>query len=169
MIKNEKTRMITNRIVSFLVGGLLVYAVISMTVVSNVKNQNAKLTKELDISVNEPARLLADAKAQIANRDFAKAKLTLTDLLEKRPGSTEATEAKALYTEASAAVVTENENWDAAVVAIRALWAKDMTAQLRAKSEKARLEMENGLSDTLAKEWDKVKEDARVEWSKQQG
>ena len=37
MIQNEKLRIGVNRVMSFLIGGLLVYAVVSMTVVSNIK------------------------------------------------------------------------------------------------------------------------------------
>ena len=42
-----------------------------------------------------------------------------------------------------------------------------MTAQLRAKSETARLDMEKGLDDTLSKEWEKMKEQIRREWAGQ--
>ena len=167
MIQNEKLRIAVNRIVSFVLGGLLVLVVMNMTVVSSVKAQNAQLAKALDASQYEPGRLLADAKAQLASRDFAKAKETLTVLLEKRPGSTEATEAKKLYTDADAAISKDNARWEAAVVGIRERWAKDMTAQLRGQSEKARLEMEKGLNDTLSKEWEKMKDQVRQEWAKQ--
>jgi hypothetical protein len=88
MIQNEKVRMAVNRIASFVVGGLLVYVVFSASVVSNLKAKNVELTNALSTSQYEPTRLLADAKAQIANRKYAKAKVTLTVLLEKRPGPT---------------------------------------------------------------------------------
>ncbi len=92
MILNEKLRIAVNRIMSFLIGGLLVYAVMSMAVVSNIKEENAQLAKELDDSKFEPGRLLAGAKAQFANQEFDKVMQTLTTLFEKRPGSSEATE-----------------------------------------------------------------------------
>ena len=167
MIQNEKLRIAVNRTVSFVIGGLLVLVVMSMTVVSGVKGQNAQLVKELDASQYEPGRLLADAKAQFASRDFGKAKETLTVLFEKRPGATEATEGKKLYADAEAAMVKDNAKWEAAVVGIRERWAKDMTAQLRGQSEKARLEMETALNDTLNKEWEKMKDQVRQEWAKQ--
>ena len=72
MIQNEKLRIGVNRIMSFLIGGPLVYAVMSMAVVSNIKEENAQLAKELDDSKFEPGRLLADAKAQFANQEFDK-------------------------------------------------------------------------------------------------
>ncbi len=167
MIQNEKLRIAVNRIVSFVIGGLLVLVVMNMTVVSKVRAQNAQLVKELDASQYEPGRLLADARAQFANRDFDKAKETLTVLFEKRPGATETTEGKKLYADAEAALTKDNAKWEAAVVGIRERWAKDMTAQLRGQSEKARLEMETGLNDTLSKEWEKMKVQVRQEWAKQ--
>ncbi len=168
MIQNEKTRMAVNRILSFVVGGLLVYVVLTMTVVSGIKKQNEQLAKQLDTSQYEAGRLLADAKAQFEQRDFAKVMVTVTDLLDKRPGSPQAAEAKGLYEEAKLAMATDNANWEAAMGGIRDKWAQEMTAQLRAQSEKTRLEMEKGLDDTLNKEWEKMKEQVRVEWTKQQ-
>ena len=43
MFQNEKVQMAVNRILSFLAGGLLVFVVMNMTVVSGVKAQNAQL------------------------------------------------------------------------------------------------------------------------------
>ena len=169
MIQNEKLRIAVNRIMSFLIGGLLVFAVLSMTVVSNIKGENAQLAKELDDSKYQPGRLMADAKAQFANGEFDKVKQTLTALFEMRPGSSEAIEGKKLYDEAEAAIAMDNAKWEAAVAGIRERWAKDMTAQLRGKSETARLEMEKGLDDTLTREWEKMKDEVRREWAKQQG
>ncbi|HUX20941.1 MAG TPA: hypothetical protein VMW69_06850, partial [Spirochaetia bacterium] len=150
------------------VGGLLVYVVLTTTVISNVKKQNAQLAKQLDTSQYEPGRLLADAKAQMASREFAKAMLTATDLLDKRPGSPEAVEAKGLFNDAKLAMATDNAKWEAAVGGIRDKWAAEVTAQLRGQSEKSRLEMEEGLDVTVNKEWDKVKEQVRADWVKQQ-
>lgn len=167
MIPNEKVRIAVNRIMSFLIGGLLVYVVMNMTVVSTVKGQSAQLAKELDDSKFGSARLLADAKAQFANQEFDKVKQTLTALFEKRPGASEATEGKKLYADAEAALAKDNARWEAAVAGVRERWARDMTAQLRGQSEKVRLEMEKGLSDTLTKEWEKMKDQVRQEWAKQ--
>ncbi len=167
MFQNEKVRIAVNRILSFLLGGALAFVVMNMTVVSNLKGQNAQLVKELDDSQYEPGRLLADAKAQFTNREFDKVKQTLTALFEKRPGSSETTEGRKLYADAEAAIAKDNAKWEAAVVGIRERWAKDMTAQLRGQSEKVRLEMEKGLNDTLAREWEKMKDQVRREWEKQ--
>ncbi|HUZ17314.1 MAG TPA: hypothetical protein VMV68_02930 [Spirochaetia bacterium] len=161
--------MAVNRLVSFVVGGLLVYIAITASVVSNLKAKNTELTNALNSSQYEPGRLLADAKAQIASREYAKAKVTLMDLLEKRPGAPEAVEGKALYQTADAAIANANAKWDAAAAGVKAHWEQALTAQLRGASEKTRLEMENGLSDTLNKEWEKSKDQVRSDWSKQQG
>ena len=69
MIQNEKLRIGVNRVMSFLIGGLLVYAVISMTVVSNIKQENVQLAEELDELKFEPSRLLAEAEAQFAQQE----------------------------------------------------------------------------------------------------
>jgi hypothetical protein len=167
MFQSEKVRIAVNRVVSFLVGGLLVFVVMNMTVVSNVKNQNAEITKQLDDSMHEPGRLLADAKALFANREFDRVKQTLTSLFEKRPGSAEATEGKVLFADAEAAIARDNTKWEAAVAGIRERWARDMTTQMRGQSEKARLEMEKDLGNTLAREWEKMKDQVRQEWAKQ--
>ena len=42
-----------------------------------------------------------------------------------------------------------------------------MTAQLRGQSEKARLEMEASMNDTLGREWEKMKNQVRQEWARQ--
>jgi hypothetical protein len=167
MFRSEKVRIAVNRIMSFLLGGLLVLAVMSMTVVSNLKGQNTQLARELEDSQHEPGRLLADAKAQFTQREFARVKQTLTVLFEKRPGSTEAVEGRKLYDEAEAAITRDDARWEAAVAGIRERWARDLTAQLRGQSEKARLEMEKGLNDTLAREWEKMKDQVRQEWARQ--
>jgi hypothetical protein len=167
MIQNEKLRIAVNRVMSFLIGGLLVLVVMNTSVVSKVKAQNAQLAKELDDSRYEAGRLLTQAKAEFASRDFAKAQTTLTTLFDKRPGSAESVEGKKLYEAAGSAITKDNANWEAAVGGIRARWAKEMTAQLRGQSEQARVQMEKDMSDTLAKEWEKMKEQIRQEWQKQ--
>ncbi|MDY7028311.1 MAG: hypothetical protein SVR04_08450, partial [Spirochaetota bacterium] len=64
MIKTEKLKLYAGRIGLFVAGGLLVFAVMSFTVVNNAKKANVELTQTLDASRYEAGRLLADAKAQ---------------------------------------------------------------------------------------------------------
>jgi hypothetical protein len=167
MFDSEKTKTAVGRFIAFVIGGLLVLLVMNMTVVSGAKQQVAQLTKELDESKFEASRLLADARAQFASREFDKAKQTLAVLLEKRPGSNEAADGKRLLNDTEAAVARDNARWEAAVAGIKERWARDMTVQLRGESEKVRLDMEKGLADTLAKEWEKTKDRVRQEWAKQ--
>lgn len=96
MEKNERRTMFLNRMVSFLVGGLLVFAVMSFTVVSSANAENEELAAALDTSRFEAERLLEDAKAQLSNRDYAEAEASLTALFANQPGSDEATEGRAL-------------------------------------------------------------------------
>jgi hypothetical protein len=167
MFSSEKARIMANRFVSFVIGGLLVLVVMNMTVVSGARQQVTQLAKELDQSKFEAGRLLADARAQFAGREYDKTKQTLNALFERSPGSTEAMDGKRLFGDTEAAIARDNAKWEAAVAGVRERWARDITAQLRGQSEKARLEMEKNLSDTLTREWEKTKDDVRREWSKQ--
>ena len=58
MIENQTTRVWVNRVLAFLLGALLIYAVISLSVVKNVKAENEELKKEL----YEPGRLLTSVE-----------------------------------------------------------------------------------------------------------
>jgi hypothetical protein len=163
MIQNEKLRIAVNRVLSFLIGGLLVYVVMSMTVVTNIKAKNAQLTQDY----NEAGQMLSDAKAQIADRNYQSAQRTLDVLFEKHPGSNETVEGKKLYVDVASAIAKNDAKWEAAVGGIRARWAQDMTTQLRTQSETQRQQMEKDMTDTLAKEWEKMKDQVRQEWAKQ--
>ena len=163
MIKNEKTRIWVNRVFSFLVGALLIYAVMSLSVVQNVKEENEKLKKEL----YDPGRLLSNAKGFFENRDYTEAKKTLETLFEKHPGASEMVEGKQLYADIEAEQNALDKKWEAAVGGIREEWATTMAAQLRAEFEKDRETLEKNMNDVLNTEWDKMKDRIRTEWEKQ--
>jgi hypothetical protein len=170
MIKNEKARMWFNRIFSFIIGGLLIFLVMTLTVVSNVKKQN----KELTMKLYEPNGLLTDAKTFFENNDYKTAKEKLDTLFEKHPDSNEAIEGKKLYAELEIAMQKQqelqielNKKWEAAVGGIRAGWAKTMAAQLRSEFEKNREQLEKDMDEVLNKEWEKMKDQVREEWEKQ--
>jgi hypothetical protein len=163
MIKNEKGRIWLNRVLAFLVGGLLIYAVMSLSVVKNVKAENAELKKEL----YDPGRLLTSAKGLFENGNYSEAKRTLDTLFEKHPGASEMTEGKQLYAEIEAEQNALDKKWEAAVGAIREEWATTMAAQLRAKFEEDRAALETNMTDVLNTEWDKMKDRIRQEWEKQ--
>jgi len=113
--------------------------------------------------------MLSDAKAQIAGRNYQSAQTTLDALFEKHPGSAEVVEGRKLYTEVAATVARDTAKWDKAVGAVKESWARDMAARLRSQSEAQRQEMEKSMTDTIAKEWEKAKDQVRQEWAKQQG
>jgi hypothetical protein len=165
MIQNEKLRIGVNRVMSFLIGGLLVLVIMNMTVVSTIKAQNAQLTK----NYNEAGQMLSDAKAQVASRNYQSAQTTLDALFEKHPGSAEVVEGRKLYTDVAATVAKDSARWDTAVGAIKDKWARDLAARLRSQSEAQRQEMEKDMTDTIAKEWEKAKDQVRQEWARQQG
>jgi len=163
MIKNEKTRIWVNRIVSLVIAGGLMFLVMNFVVAD-------KIRKELDECKYEATGLLNEAKAYYENEDYDRAKETLNTLFEKRPGSNEAVEGKKLYTEMETAQKELDTKWEAAVGGIREQWAKTMVVQLREQlKEKAvteKEELERDMNDILDKEWEKVKDTIREEWEK---
>jgi len=163
MIKNEKTRIWVNRIVSLVIAGGLMFLVMNFVVAD-------KIRKELDECKYEATGLLNDAKAYYENEDYDRAKETLNTLFEKRPGSNEAVEGKKLYTQMETAQKELDTKWEAAVGKIREEWVKTMVVQLREQlKEKAvteKEELERDMNDILDKEWEKVKDTIREEWEK---
>lgn len=160
MIQNEKVRIWVNRVFAFLVGALLIYAVMSLSVVQNVKEENEKLKKEL----YDPGKLLTSAKELFGNRNYGEAKKTLESLFEKHPGASEMVEGKQLYADLEAEQNALDKKWEAAAGAIREEWAIMMAAQLRAEFEKDRETLEKNMNDVLNTEWDKMKNKIREEW-----
>jgi len=163
MIENQTTRVWVNRVLAFLLGALLIYAVISLSIVKNVKAENTELKKEL----YDPGKLLTSAKELFGNRNYGEAKKTLDNLFEKHPGATEIAEGKQLYAELEAEQNALDKKWEAAVGAIREEWATTMAAQLRAEFEKDRETLETNMNDVLNTEWDKMKDRIRDEWETQ--
>lgn len=158
-MKDEKSRLTINRIIAFVAGGLLVFLAMSATVVSGANKQVADLKQQLEASVYEPGKLMAAAKAEVQSKDYKKAGETLNALFEKHPGSPEAVQGKILYDSAMASEKKLNDKWDVAVVDIRNKWASQEGLRLRTQYEK-------DLGDTLNQEWDKVKDQMRVDWLK---
>jgi len=168
VIQNEKLRIWVNRLLAFLVGGLLIFLIMNFSVVSDVKSQNEELKKELEESQYGAKRLLDNAKAYVTDKDYDKAKETLDTLFEKQPGSNETAEGKKIYPEVQDLIKKEqkkqaeiDKKWEAEVGAVQEKWQKEKAAQLREQLEK---EMKDVLLD---KEWEKAKEKVREEWEKQ--
>lgn len=164
MPNKENGKIYLNRIVSFLAGGLLVFAVMSIAVVGGVKKQNAQLTMELDASRYEAGKLFADAQAQLEAGDYVKAKESLTTLFAKHPGSDQSTEGKSLF-----AVIEKEEKaaelrWESVLPGIRKKWSDARAAELRLEADTVRSQLEKGLSDKISQEWENAKGKVRQEW-----
>ncbi|NBB89988.1 MAG: hypothetical protein GVY23_02145 [Spirochaetes bacterium] len=168
MEKNEKRTMFINRVLSFAAGGLLVFAVMSFTVVNSAKAENKELSQALDTSRFEAGRLLEDARAQLSAGDYEEAEASLTVLFANQPGSPEATEGKALLATVKQEAAAADQRWEAALPSIRKEWTETMAAELRAELEANRAKFENDLEATINKAWEKARSDVRVEWSGEQ-
>ena len=168
MPKNEKLNLLLNRAVAFIVGGLLVLLVMNFTVVKKVKAENEQLTSALDTSRYEAGRLLEDAKAQLANGDYAMAEASLASLFTNQPGSAEATEGKVLLAQVEKESMAADERWEAALPSIRKEWTDTLAAELRGQIEKDRAKFENELEATINAAWAKAESKVREEWSAEQ-
>jgi hypothetical protein len=164
MAKSEKGRILLNRIVSFLAGGLLVFAVLSFTVIGSAKKQITDLTSALDASQYEAGRLLAEAKNYLAEDNFAAAMSALNVLFEKQPGSAETVEGRKLALTIETAEKAANAKWEAAMPGIRKQWASDLASQLRAKMEATRVQLEKDMNDTINQEWENSIASIRKAW-----
>jgi len=167
MQTKKDSKILVNRIVSFLAGGLLVFAVMSFTVVSNIKSDNKELSSALDASQFEAGRLLTAAKAQFESRSFDKAQATLNTLFTEQPGTPEAAEGKELLEIINTAERTANESWETALPDVQEQWKNQLAAELRAELDKEMSELENDMDEILSKEWDKVKTKVRDDWEEQ--
>jgi len=167
MIQNEKARLWVNRIFAFLAGGLLIFIILQASVISTAKKRNEELTKELDVSKYESGRLLSEAKAFFDKNEYGNARKALDALLEKHPASEETPEGKVLYAEIDKKQNEMDAKWDAAVGKIREEWAKTLAAELKAKFEKEKEQLEKDMSYNLDREWEKMKDKVREEWEKQ--
>lgn len=167
MIKNEGARVWVNRALAFLFGGLIVLIIMSVVVVAPLRSDKQALAKELDEVQHGAERLLAEAKTLAESKSYESALKTLSTLFEKQPGSTQMVEGRKLYTEIEIAIQGKQQAWEAAVGPIRSAWEKATAAELLAKAERERELVETGMAETLAKEWDRVKDKIRRDWENQ--
>lgn len=168
MENNDKRTLIINRVVSFIAGGLLVFAVMSFTVVKSANAENDELSEALDTSRFEAGRLLDDAKAQLTSGDYVQAEASLNALLANQPGSAEATEGRTLLATVEEEAAAAEQRWEAALPSIREEWATALADELRADFEEDRAKFEEELEATINKAWDKAKADVRADWSDEQ-
>jgi hypothetical protein len=166
MAENANLRLYLNRFVSFLIGGALVFAAMSLTVVAGAAKSNAILASELDASRNDAGRLLGDAQAQLAAGEFAAARGSLDLLFKNRAGSAESVEGKTLLAAVDKAELEANARWEAALPALRVKWVAARAAVLRAEAEADRAAAELALPAKLDLEWNQSKDQVRLEWEK---
>jgi hypothetical protein len=164
LAQNGNARLNLNRIIAFLAGGLLVFAVMSLTVVSNVRQLNEELTDALDTSRYEAGRLLADAQAQYAARDYQEAISSLESLIENQPGSPEAVEGRDLLVTIEATKVEADARWSAAMPALREEWSAETAATLRAEWDVDRAELEASIEDSINQAWERAETSIRTDW-----
>jgi len=147
MSMNEKTRLTVNRIVAVLAGGLLVFAVMSITVVNSANNQIEELSQALDTSRHEAGRLLSDAEELFAAGNYVQAAASLETLFQHQPGSAEAARGSA--------------RWEAALPAIRTQWTASFVSERRA-------DLEENMDEVAEEEWENVVKDLRESWELEQ-
>ena len=165
MEKKEKKGVIVKYILFFLIGGLLVFAIMSFTVVSTLKTENEELTKALDTSRYEAGRLLEDAKAQLEAGNYSEAKSTLETLSENQPGSEEAAEGRKLLVTVEDKEMAADKRWEAALPEIREEWFANMAERLRVESDEEREELEKNMNKIITEEWEKAKSKIREKWA----
>ncbi len=166
MEKKEQISVIVKHILFFLIGGLLVFAIMSLTVVSNLKAENEELTEALDISRYEAGRLLEDAKAQFEYGDYSEAKSTLKTLFENQPGSEEAAEGRKLLVTIEDEEIAADKRWEAVLPEIREEWLNNLAERLLVESDEERVELEKSMNKIITDEWEKAKSKVREEWEK---
>lgn len=174
MTKNQGASKWINRLLSFVAGGVIVFAIMSLAVVSPIKSEKEDLTKQVDEAAkqldevqNGAARLLSEAKVLVESDSYDDALSTLDTLFEKQPGSTEVLEGRKLYAEIEIVVQAKEQKWEDAVGPIRAAWEKATAAELLSKAEQDRQLVETNMAETLIKEWERAEDQIRQEWEKQ--
>ena len=167
MAQSEKTKVNVNRVVAFLAGGLLVFAVMSLTVVRNLRSENTELTEALDVSTYEAGRLLTAAQAQFAAGEYVKAGASLEALLENQPGSAEAEEGRTLLVAVQTAISEANARWEQELPGIRDAWSAELVEKLLADSDDAREKLESDMEATINEAWERAKADVKADWEDQ--
>jgi hypothetical protein len=158
-MQNEKAKLYLNRILSFLVGGALVFAVMSVAVVADSKRQVADLKQELDVALYEPGTLLNAAKADFSSKKYRESMVSLDSLFEKHPGSPEAIEGGTLYDSMSASEKKADDKWAAAVDGVKRKWVAAESLRLWAQAEQ-------DMAVALNQGWEGAKDKARADWER---
>lgn len=160
MEKKELVR----RVLFFVGGGVLVFAIMSFSVVSNLQDENEELSEALDTSRYEATRLLEDAQAQLEAGDFEEAEETLETLFANQPGSDEAAQGRELLLAIEQEESTSDRMWEEEMPEVREQFFDDMEERLLAESDAQREELESNMNDIIAEEWEDAISDVRDEW-----
>jgi hypothetical protein len=169
VFKSDGPKTWANRLISAVLGGLIVLIIMSVAAVGPVKSKNAELTKQLNEVTNGAARLLSEAKAYVTNKAYISAQDSLTALFANHPGSAEAVEGKKISSDIAAAIAHQNQKWESAAVSVKASWEKVEAAKLRADADAARQLIETSMADTLNTQWERSKDQVRRDWENNSG
>lgn len=164
MIQKENNHKWLNRIMSFLFGGLLVFAAMSLAVTAPLKSQSTALTMQLDEIRYGPDRLLGEANVFVQRGSYEEAISSLDSLFEKHPATTQAAEGAVLYRDIEATLQDDEMKWDAALETVKTAWENTRAEEIRADFEVDRALMETNMAETLAKEWEESKATIQEEW-----
>jgi hypothetical protein len=160
MESNQKN-VLVNRIVSFLVGGVLVFAVMSFTVVRNARSENVGLTSALDSSRYEAGRLLADAEAELDAREYEAARASLEALFANQPGSEESVQGRLLLVTVNDRERNADARWEDALPGIRESWSAEMAAELRAEADTVHADTLSGIDAKVLEAWSRAEDEVR--------
>jgi predicted Zn-dependent protease len=166
MSNNQDRKIWVNRLLAFAAGGLIMFAIMSLAVVAPVRRERKALAMQLDEVQNGAARLLGEAKVLAESKSYESALSTLSTLFEKQPGASQVVEGRKLYAEIEIAVQAKEKKWESAVGAIRAAWETAKATEIMANAEKEKQLVQKGMAETLATEWEKVKDQIKQDWEK---
>jgi len=161
---SEKTKLLFNRIGFLVLGGLLMFAIISTTTMNTLKSENGTLLSELNKVQFEPTSLLDAAKVHLLAKDYEKAHASLELLFSNHPGSAESVEGRRLETALNSEEKVTAELWEAALPEIRQDWVGVYETKLRDDANAARVKEESLIPGKVLQEWEKALPAIKTEW-----
>ena len=83
---NEGGKIWVNRLLALVAGGLIVFAIMSLAIVTPVRREKEALAKQLDEVQNGAARLLAEAKVLAESKSYDKRSRDLEHAVREATG-----------------------------------------------------------------------------------
>jgi predicted Zn-dependent protease len=166
-METKNKNILVNRVVSFVIGGVLVFAVMSFTVVRTANDSNDALTSALDTSRYEAGRLFADAEVQLEAGNYDAARETLETLFANQPGSEESEVGRQLLVSLNEQEQAADARWEEALPEIRATWTAEMAARLRDEADEDRAEAEANIEAEVTEAWEEARADVRAAFEDQ--